>query len=248
MLHNKLLVSMIVAMVLVASVGYATTWDLATDFGWLSNPNGQWTYGFLNSSTGWHTYGTVVHPNPAPGGSDNTGWNNGDWDSEGNIQKNFGPNDIDAWASFRPAGLCDIGSPCDTGSGAGAKWTCAAGGNYLVTVWFTGQSFNLQPGGTTTDVRVLQGSSVLASAAINGYVGGGGHAVTGTIQRMDYSGTLTLAQGDVLYFLAGSMGGAGDHLADLGVTITSVPEPSSLLAFVTGFAGLAGFAVRRRRH
>ena len=93
-----------------ASVIQAQIWDLADDFTPFSggtNPNGQWSYGYLSEVDGSYISLDVWDPTVhGLSGSNVGGWHGaGGWDTQGNVWKNFGPNPIEDWTSYREAGM-----------------------------------------------------------------------------------------------------------------------------------------------
>ena len=117
------------------------------------------------------------------------------------------------------------------------RFTAPTAGTFLLSSSFTGLDF---AGPTSSDVHVLLDGSVIFNGFVNGFGAGSGPS---------FASRLTLAAGDTVDFAVG-YGSNGTYFNDstgLTATLSSVPEPSSLVLAVVGGMTLAGYAGCRRR-
>ena len=114
------------------------------------------------------------------------------------------------------------------------QFTSPAAGTYHLASLFTGIDFR---GPTTTDVHVLLDGSAIFNGSVNGFGSGPSFATT-----------LTLKAGDTVDFAVG-FGSNGNYLFDstgITATLSSVPEPSTMVLALVGVLTLAGYARFRR--
>jgi len=140
--------------------------------------------------------------------------------------------------------------PNEIGWDAEVCWTAPTAGTYLINAVFANDN-----AWTTSDVNVavvyggIPGLGVdpiyptsLYTAQLHGQ-GNIGDTVFSTTK------TLTLQANDVVLFYVG-MGDNGSYYNDLtmlNATVSTVPEPGSLLALLFGVTSTAGLMLRRRR-
>ena len=225
----------------------AATWDLAKDYSISNqNPNGAWTYGYIEG-TAFTAYNST-NIEDAAGNTQYTWRHNNDWDTWGNFAQDQGPNPIDAWTSYREVGQV-TGGPGQENRQTTALWTATVAGTYNVHVLVTGQS--TKGGGSTVDTFVYQNLSLIDNGSVRGFYG---RAVNNYTDRSGDSPFYAFDQ--VMTFAAGDTFAVGFNAADDGqsadntgmeITITSVPEPGSIVAMLSGLIGLAGFSIRRRK-
>ncbi len=128
-----------------------------------------------------------------------------------------------------------------------ATFTAPAAGGYQISAIFSGLT-TTRPLGTNTVIEILQNSADIYDNSIQGFVGYPGVDVQfGSQPVVSYSGIRTLAAGDTLSFAVGGWPGDINHDTSgpetgLALTITAVPEPTSL-----ALLGMSGMAILRRR-
>lgn len=206
----------------------ALTFNAANDFSIASNPNGAWSYG---SST---TLGGVFVPFTVNGtsvvGLNNPNFNYWGIGSAPLVFKNTAAtNQQGTTVNLNPGQLAF--HPGALGEIALVRWTAPSADTILLNTLFSGRDTT----GTTTDVHILLNGVALFNGLINGF----GAATS-------FVSTLAVAQGDIIDFAVG-YGNNATYFNDstgLSATISSVPEPATLLLF--GVA-LAGWACTRRR-
>jgi hypothetical protein len=216
----------------------ALAYDATADFSASNNPNGVWTYGSAPALNG----SFAAYSSNAASTATTTG-------------------SMSAWSNGNPASVPWLGK-------AGASgWTCCgtvvvptntltmhpgAGGEYSVVRFISPAAATYQVNasfwaqdtvGTNTDVHVYKGAGSLWSAA-----------VVGTPSAPDletFSGLVTLAVGEALYFKVGAGGstnGSPNYFFDstgFNATVTAVPEPMSAALLLAGLGAVTLVARRR---
>lgn len=138
---KKMLV--LVSVLLLSSAAMAQTWDLDLDFeSALTNPNGAWSYGYVDGNGFYQFGGLVTDPDH---GSNIIAWRDGgNWDNKGNIQKILeGEADFEAWTSYRYGGeMCS--GPGYEGGKTAVRWTCPADGAYGIRAMWQGLSIKAE--------------------------------------------------------------------------------------------------------
>jgi hypothetical protein len=175
-------------------------WDVADDFSFTANPNGQWKYGYDASGTGTFTLidsGTAgkVHSDP-----DVWFWQGGaGYIGEPTAGKNVGTNAwvIEGTTTYEPGDFALHPGP--SGERAVVRWTCPTSGNYHIFASFTaGDPSN------TSDAGIKKGATTLMAV--------------GAIPKT-YDSNIALTAGDTIDFSVG-WGSNVDYLYD--TTITSI--------------------------
>lgn len=215
---------------------------LADDFDVENNPDGVWTYGYLDNGN----FVTYAYRNNADSinvknwcGNHNGAANP---DVQGNINKAFG-SASDQWGwgpgmSWEPGMICVM--TANSGGGAWVttvRFTAPTAGQWSVAIDFENRVMN----GAATNVFVNRDGGSVFTDTISGFLGSslGAPAVAGN-PTTGYAATLTLNAGDTIDF---GVSGAGLHQVAVGAEIAAVPEPMTMALLAVG--GVA--AVIRRR-
>lgn len=240
---NKICLLMIVgaAFGLVGMPALGQTWNYTSDWSFVSNPAGDWSYGRLDSSYGsfeldltqlvdgtlqiWCDPPTM---NPAPA------CNVGD------------AIDYAAIGTYFPGYMGFlISQPNADSHRTDARWTAPVDGVVNISAVFQGLDYSV---GSYSDASVMSNGSTLFSGQVRGYYGGGGHDAFGASPTATYSGTISVVAGQTIDFILSNPGDrAGYDRVGFDATITLVPEPSALLALSGGVGFLNMFTRRRRR-
>lgn len=211
----------------------ASNYSVTGDFSATTNPNGAWTYGWLDHLGGVFTQYTVPGSATA-GGTIQTWhdpavyylgtpsvWNNSSASAfvSGTVNYSAG------WAGFHPGPENQMSD---------FRFTAVSAGTYALAFDFQGADVD----GTSTDVHVYSGGGDLFSASIVGY---------GDATRKSFSGTVFLNAGQTVDIAVGYATNSlwNDSTAVRG-TIAAVPEPETYALMIAGL-GLLGFAARRRQ-
>jgi hypothetical protein len=111
------------------------------------------------------------------------------------------------------------------------RFTAPNAGTFVLATSFTGIDVDQ----TTTDVHVLHDGSSIFNGNVHGFGSGSGPSFTTT---------LTLHAGDTIDFAVG-YGADGNYFNDstgISATLSSVPEPASLILLALGLAGMGVIA------
>jgi len=224
----RILLSVILTVVyLTCNLCFAQTFDVATDFSATNNPNGVWSYGqseSLASPLNLYNENIKVLTDLDLWDTENSLWNNP------NVIHNPTANvitDVGNRITWQPGQLSL--HPGFDGVYSHARWTSPVAGTIDIAATFVG----LDEDGTTVDVHVLHNSSSLFESWIHSYAA-----------PESFSGTITVGIGDTIDFAVGY--GDNYNLLDdttgLSATITTVPEPATLLLL-----GLGAVMLRKKR-
>lgn len=221
----------------------AATWDLYDDFSIVNNPNGQWAYGYSPSFAAGYAFSAFPDHFENP---DVPGW----WVNTGG--------EVPLLLDWTNAVAPNVAIPSLAGcTGPGSmhsdtlfemnvvRWTAAEAGVYDVSASWQQLLGRDDLRGDWTCYVVVNGVAIFSaykpdywSVPTDPGIG---------YEPIPYAGQLALAAGDTLDFAVDS-GPNGDYRADwftVDATITTVPEPSSIIALLAGLGGLAGM-IRRR--
>lgn len=226
-----------VACLLLAAPAFASTWDAAAEFSLTTNPLGVWSYGFSDTLGGTMTLFNNLDYAILPGGG--VAW---DMSPEPNawsgfVCKNLNPTATSWYGLEIPAGGVafhpgfvgvENGLPAKPFLPNIVRWTSPVAGQVSVAYGFASPLDGI-------GVHVLQNGSELFS---------------GLISNSSFSGTLlcNVAIGDTIDFVASCPGDdCRAKFVNVSGTITTVPEPSALVATFSGLVGIGGLVLRRRR-
>ena len=220
-----------------------TIWNVAEEFSTAGNPNGAWSYGTLvtYSETSREFVPFSTPDAAAADGSTFAAWHDEDWNVNGKIGENLGPNPIDEWGWYCEVGQVLMGSPLTVRSTT-IRWTAPADMTVDVSAMFSGQDTD----GTESAVYVLLNNTTVYSGYVSGFIGraANGYAdAFGATPNQSYSCSgLEVSVGDVVYFAMYGMGYT--RHTSLTATVTEVPEPMTL-----SLLGLGGVlcVVRRKK-
>lgn len=240
-------VTMLTTMAL-APTAYASSFDAATDFSLGSNPNGVWSYGYSSTLGGPFTPDIITKTTTA-GNNNFSSWQGNDM-SCGFCGPEIFPLVVKNTASTEQVtGTVDLLAgelalhPAANGEFAIVRFTAPTAGLFTIASTFEGRDVGgpQSPTGTTTDVHVLLNNAPLFTGEVTGF---------GATSDQSFSPPLPLplSAGDTLDFVVGVGVDRNffDDLTGLSATISTVPEPASLLLLGSGVIGLAWW--RRRNN
>ena len=160
---------LLTTMVLVALFGMcfcglstAASYDIATDFSVVNNPNGTWSYGWSASRGADFNLITQAGRDETPYGT-NVGWLPPNfaaaWLTPAYAETDYAP----SWG-FIPKGTVNI-HPGPSGQNSVIRWTAPLAGTVRIDGWFTGNC-NWP---TSTDVAILHDNAEIFTGLINSY-------------------------------------------------------------------------------
>lgn len=219
----------------------AETWNVASDFSITNgNPNDRWTYGHVSWSGGGPDMSTgqvQAYDEALTADAPVAGLHV--WRDTGVSDPNVGYNPT---SNSALSGWGITWNPGDFGVGpyiyqaSGASWTAPASGLYDISASFTkNQSWSA----VGVNAYVYHDASQLFS----------GNTGTTNLSSVSYNGQVSMLAGERLTFLAGPdiTDPSLASYATLGVTITSVPEPGTVVLLATGLLGLLAYGWRKRK-
>jgi hypothetical protein len=237
----------------IAAPTQAGVWSIADDFSTTTNPNGDWTYGvYLADGHGYPFYNWEYFqlwagmPNFAKWG------NPGEDLGAGAIFYNPDTTDLVSGTQWlRPGEVAIFPANLGWGYTPVIRWTAPEAMTIAIDAAFRGHDE------TTTDVHVLLNGDMTdgpewgsptftGTQLMDGVIDGNYGCVdlsipqSGTIQEQTYAGVITVAAGDTIDFVVGYGPNHfyGGDLTGVTATITTVPEPSTLVILVLGVLGM----------
>ncbi len=198
----------------------ATVYDPATDWSISNgNPNGTWSY--LNGSGTLYSRSGMDSAAPAAGLQ---WWKNPSGDDP-NMTYNSTDGELVGWGIHwapHEIGMGPSGDP----NGTILRWTAPTAGDWTVNALFT-RTQEVNSGGS---IYVTHNNTEVFSHGVGNY-----------LDSSTYADTLTFAAGDTLSFRV-----TGDAFVRPEITISDVPEPTSVVLYATGVLGLLAYAWRKR--
>ncbi len=193
-----------VAACLPPSASSALTWNLADDYpATYTNPNGPWSYGYWDAALTTFTLYNTLLLNPGGDTRQNALCINNDPDSFGNVNKNisaetFTRTDWPHGMHYIAGKINIMSSTADSFNRiAAAGFTAPTAGDYTVTVHFKN---NIEDGDASL-VQVLAGVGGVITVVDEAEIDGFGDPETAPQSYHSYTGTLTLAAGESIYFV-----------------------------------------------
>lgn len=249
LVHVACLMAAVAAVAGLAAPTQATMWDFNADWAIVNQTGSVWETGCLTDDEGnFHQFPSLTNCEPA------VRWDwNGDPDTHGCTNKNTTSSAYENWSMYWEPGMTTL-MPSYTQEWCTARFVAPVAGEYIITAKWTNQRTD----GRATNARLLRGreagetvwDAVLFSEELNGFVGRAVNQyidATGTNPTAEYSATLTLGAGQVLDFVTAPDMTYGFNTTGINVTISTIPEPSTLVLSVLGIIGLLAYAWRRQK-
>ncbi len=220
----------LLTLVVLARPSAAQSYNAATDFSAVSNPNGAWSYGYtstLGSAFILDTTNTASYLGTAL-----SGWE-GFTSSDGipYVLKNGSGSPVTLVnTTYAPGQLAE--HPGKQGQYVDVRWTAPFSGTFSLAATFSG----LSSLGDSVDVHILHnGVSIFNST------------VFGSPSPTSYSGLQGIVAGDTIDFVAG-FGSDGNYDDDTtGLSASIVPEPGTLGLVGMGLGCLLSFCFWKRK-
>ena len=215
----------------------AQTWNAASDFSLVANPNGAWRYGWSSTLGGTLTLYTVVEQySTCP---TIMGWHRVPGQDIPDFRYNTSTAQVQCdCCTWEPKDLTF--HPGTSGEYSVLRWTAPATAVYYVHASFGGRD----PDGASTDVHVLRNGSALFTGTVTG---------TSGYPVLFNSSALTLTAGDAIDVVVGD--GGNDYFNDTTALSVAIISTSTLPA-ITGWGmitlalsllGLGSLVVLSRR-
>lgn len=212
----------------------AQTANVTTQFSFLQNPGGAWSYGSTSTLGNFNlnlfnwAFGSMSGAAMGWAGQDPATAS----DANPSVLYLMGNGPVFNYSTISaPSNSVNL-HPGPNGEISVARWIAPTAGLYLISGAFRGNDTV----GTTTDVHVLHNNASLVNGSINGL---------GATEN--FSQTVFLAAGDRVDFAVGAGGnGFFNDSTGLSAIISAVPEPSSYALLLAGL-GVIGFIANRRR-
>ncbi|HXI83710.1 MAG TPA: PEP-CTERM sorting domain-containing protein [Verrucomicrobiae bacterium] len=222
-------VATLLAVVVLARPGVAQSYNAATDFSAVNNPNGAWSYGYtfgLGTSFLLNTSNTAAYAPGVP----LSGWLN----STGNGGIPYALHNGTAGlvtnntsTVYQPGQLAE--QPGASNAYSVIRWTAPFSGTFNIAATFSG----LSSAGDSADVHILHdGLSIFNSTVSPG--------------PTSYSGLQSIIAGDTIDFAVGN-GGNGPNEDTTALSASIVPEPGTLGLVGMGLGCLLSFRFLKRK-
>lgn len=209
---------------LMAQTLTAHPWDASRDFSSVRNPNGVWSYGYLDRASGdFKHYST---PNASHGAA--KGWQDRAINFGGQLIKNGSDGPVEN-GCYYAVGQLILHPGADEEKTATLRWLAPRAVIVKIRARFSGLNYGQ---GTTTDVSVFFRGRSLFEGRIAGFAGGGQRPVSGESPQREFSRILTVQRGDVIDFAVGA-GGNGYFSDSTGIDVL-IAEVSAEIGTVRG--------------
>jgi hypothetical protein len=241
----RICLPLVLASVFWAHSSYAINFNAAADFSAVNNPNGAWSYGYMDSLAGtFFAYNNTISPSGLSiWYASETELRQGYIDIDPVITHNgtnaaIGSGNL-IWApgelSLHPG---VVTGPFNVHPYSVLRWTAPSAGEYAINALFYGLDLT----GTTTDVHILLNGIGIFSDDVIGF---------GSASKQSFLGSRFLNLGDTLDFAVGPAAYLPPYYdyefdtTGISVNISQdVPEPASITLTFLGLVGL--YAIRRR--
>lgn len=231
-----ILLPVMLALIFVSAMStFAQAWDLAGDFTTVTNPNGAWSYGFINNATNvFSAFGFARPWSWAPV----TTWSYGDGNGySGSLGKNTNafPVNWTGWGSSAKCWYIEAGEMFlqsgDREHLACCRWTAPNGRTIRINAKAWSQS---DCTGNSMSLTVLKNGQFLAGKSVSGFMGtkdGGFTDSIGPAPSQSFTTVIDVASGDTVDFIhnwsADGWGGNPFVWKTLGISVQIAPGAST---------------------
>lgn len=234
MLRYFKIIAVVVLVILLTVPAAAQKWDFKSEFSLENNPNGDWSYGFIDKEGRFRLFNATFTD-----GKSIAGWAlEGNPSAAGDITINLTDNQVDSYCTVWEVGQALIHPPLDGGIAA-VRWTSPVDAEIRIDAKLTAQAYS-----TVANVRLIGNRSyTIDNRSLDGFTGKGSKAAgrTGATPEISRSIVLRVNKGDTLDLgISTSADGLSSAQVGLDVKITVLRLGGGYASLLNGTGSIYG--------